>query len=231
MLRTISAAAIGVTMLGATALPASAAPASHPETHSFTLPKVTGIKVWGSYYQASGKAHVTACMKETASDVFLAVAVFTAFNGNGKHTQDLDLKILSPSKKQVCKSMVTSDTAAMHGDSTSATTNGKSHFGKPKRIYSPPTFAGGPPPRRSARRQRFTLAVMPDAAAASGERVHDRWIDGPMSFGWRGGPRRGPLRSLTVLVLVLVLVLGRGVLGGCRVTSLCWPLSRLCWRR
>lgn len=135
MLRTISAVAIGVTMLGATALPASAAPASHPKTHSFSLSPVTGIKVWGSYYKASGKAHVTVCMKETASDVEFAIAVFSAFKSTGTHSQTLVLKILSPSRKQVCKSIVTSYTGYLYGDSTSATTNGKTHFGKPKRIY------------------------------------------------------------------------------------------------
>jgi hypothetical protein len=135
MLRTISAAAIGAAMLGATALPASAAPASHPKTHSFTLPAVTGIKVWGSYYKASGKAHITACLKETSSDVFIAVAVFTAFGSNVNHHKELDLKIVGQSGKQVCGSLVTTDTASLWGAADSSTANGKNYFGKAHRIY------------------------------------------------------------------------------------------------
>jgi hypothetical protein len=135
MLRTLSAAAIGVAMLGMTALPATAAPAAKPKTHTFTLPPVSGIKVWGSYYTASGKAHITLCAKETASNVDLVVAVATAFNKTASRHQSLSVQILGQSSKQVCKTLVTGDTAHLLGGATSGTTDGKAHIGKIKKIY------------------------------------------------------------------------------------------------
>lgn len=135
MLRTISVAAVGVAMLGVTALPAAAAPASHPKTHTFTLSAVTGIKAWGTYYTASGKAHITACVKETASNVDLASAVLTALNASITRHQSLAVQILGHSGKQVCKTLVTSDTAHLYGIATSGTADGKAHVGKLKKIY------------------------------------------------------------------------------------------------
>jgi hypothetical protein len=135
MLRTVSVAAIGVAMLGVSALPASAAPSSHPKTHTFTLPAVTGLKTWGSYYTASGKAHITACVKETASNVDLASVVLTAMNASITRHQSLAVQILGHSGKQVCKSLVTTDTAHLYGIATSGTTDGKVHIGKLKKFY------------------------------------------------------------------------------------------------
>lgn len=135
MLRTVSAAAIGMAILGVTALPASAAPASHPKTHTFTLPAATGIKAWGTYYTASGKAHITACVKETKSNVDLASAVLTAMNASITRHQSLAVDILGRSGKQVCKSLVTKDTAHLYGIATSGTTDGKVHISKLKKIY------------------------------------------------------------------------------------------------
>lgn len=135
MLRTLSAVAIGVTMLGMTALPAAAAPAAKPKVHNFTLPPVTGIKVWGSHYTASGKAHITLCAKETASNVDLVVAVATAFGATPSRHQSLEVLITRQSSKQVCKTLVTKDTAHLYAGATSGTTDGKAHEGKIKKIY------------------------------------------------------------------------------------------------
>lgn len=137
MLRTFSVAVAGVAMLGVTALglPASATPASYPKTHTFTLPRVTGIKAWGSYYSASGKAHITACVKETASNVDLALVILVAFNASGTRHKDLNVQILGPSSKQSCKTLVTTDTAHLYAIASSGTADGKAHEGKIKRIY------------------------------------------------------------------------------------------------
>lgn len=135
MLRAVSVAAIGAAMLGVTALPASAAPSSHPKTHTFTLPRVTGIKVWGSYYTARGKAHITVCVKETSSNVDLVSAVFTALNAKVTRHQSLAVQILGQTSKQHCKSMVTTDTAHLYAIATSGTTDGKAHIGKLKKLY------------------------------------------------------------------------------------------------
>jgi hypothetical protein len=135
MLRTLSAAAIGVAMLGMSALPAAAAPAAKPKTHTFTLPPVTGIKVWGSYYTTRGKAHITLCVKETASDVDFAQAVATAVNKTASRHQGLAAQILGQTSKQVCKTLVTGDTAHLLAVAASGTTDGKAHVGKFKKIY------------------------------------------------------------------------------------------------
>jgi hypothetical protein len=134
MLRTLSAAAIGAAILGLTALPASAAPASKPKVHTYTLPTVTGIKIWGSYSLADGKASIKLCVKETASDVEFAIAIATAVNASVTKHQGVDIQIIG-SGKQACKSMVTSDTAHLYADATSGTTNGKTYIGKVDKIY------------------------------------------------------------------------------------------------
>lgn len=135
MLRTVSVAAIGMAMLGVTALPASATPAAHPKTHTFTMPAVTGLKAWGTYYTAGGKAHITECVKETRSNVDLASAILTAMNASITRHQSLAVQIFGHSGKQVCKSMVTRDTAHLYGIATSGTTDGKVHISKLKKIY------------------------------------------------------------------------------------------------
>jgi hypothetical protein len=134
MRRTFSVVAIGAAILGLSALPASAAPASHPKVHTFTLPAVTGIHTWGSYSLASGKADITLCVKETASDVDLAVAVAVATNASVSKHQDIQIEVLG-SGKQVCRSMVTRDTAHLYAEATSGTADGKSHMGKDIKIY------------------------------------------------------------------------------------------------
>jgi hypothetical protein len=134
MLRTLSAAVIGAAILGSTTLPAAAAPLSKPKVHAFTLPAVTGIKVWGTYSLAGGKASIKMCVKETASDVGFAVAVATAVNASVTKHQNLEIEIIG-SGKQECKSMVTSDTAHLYADATDGTDNGSSHGGKVIKIY------------------------------------------------------------------------------------------------
>jgi hypothetical protein len=133
-LRVFSVLAIGAAVLGSTALPAAAAPVSHPKVHTFKLPAVTGITVTGSYSFVGGKAHITMCAKENASDVDLVVAVATAVNANVTKHQAIEIEILG-SNKHVCKSLVTSDAAHLYAAATSGTTNGKSHVGKITRIY------------------------------------------------------------------------------------------------
>jgi hypothetical protein len=135
MLRIFSAAAIGVAMLGVAVLPASAAPSSHPKTHTFTVPPVTGIKVWGSYYTVKGKTHVWACVKETASNVDLASVVLTAVNATASRHQGLAVQIIGQFGKQLCKSMVTGDTAHLYALAASGTTDGRAHVGPLRKIY------------------------------------------------------------------------------------------------
>jgi hypothetical protein len=134
MLRAFSVVATGVAVLGLAAPAAFAAPASHPKVHTFTLPAVTGIKVWGSYSFAGGKADIKLCVKETASDVQLALAVATALNAAVTKHQSIEIDILG-SGKQECKSLVTSDTAHLYAVATSGTSDGKTHVGKEIRIY------------------------------------------------------------------------------------------------
>lgn len=134
MLRAFSVIATGAAVLGLTAPAAFAAPVSHPKVHTFTLPAVTGIKVWGSYSFAGGKADIKLCVKETASDVDLAIAVAVAVNAAVTKHQNIGIDILG-SGKQECKSLVTSDTAHLYAIATSGTSDGKSHTGKDIRIY------------------------------------------------------------------------------------------------
>jgi hypothetical protein len=134
MLRVFCAFALGAAALGSTALPASAAPVSHPKVHAFTLPAVTGITVSGSYSFAGGKAHITLCVKENASDVDFAIAVGDATNATVSKHQDIEIEIVGSGKRE-CKSLVTSDTAHLDVVATSGTTDGKSHGGKIKQIY------------------------------------------------------------------------------------------------
>jgi hypothetical protein len=134
VLRTLSAVAIGAALLGLSALPASAAPVSHPKVHTFTLPAVTGLHTWGSYSRVGSKAHITLCVKETASDVDVAVAVAVAMNASVSKHQAIQIEIIG-SGKQECRSLVTSDTAHLYAEATSGTTNGKSHLGKDIKIY------------------------------------------------------------------------------------------------
>src|SRR5580692_9256951 len=129
MLRTFSTIAVGAAILGLTALPASAAPASHPKVHTFTLPAVTGIKTWGSYSFSGGKADIKLCVRETASDVEYALVVATALNASVTKHQSLEAEILG-SGKQVCKSLVTRDTAHLYVTASSATAGGKVSVGK-----------------------------------------------------------------------------------------------------
>jgi hypothetical protein len=134
MLRAFSVVATGVAVLGLAAPAAFAAPVSHPKVHTFTLPAVTGIKVWGSYSFTGGKADITLCAKETASDVEFAIAVATAVNATVSKHQNIEIEILG-SGKQECKSLVTSDTAHLYAAASSGTSDGKSHSGKDIKIY------------------------------------------------------------------------------------------------
>jgi hypothetical protein len=134
IIRVFPVLAIGAAVLGSTALPAAAAPVSKPKVHTFKLPAVTGITVTGTYSFAGGKAHITMCAKENASDVDLVVATATAVNANVTKHQTLGIEIIG-SNKHVCKSLVTSDAAHLYAEATSGTTNGKSHIGKITRIY------------------------------------------------------------------------------------------------
>jgi hypothetical protein len=134
MLRTFSAVAVGAAILGLSAVPASAAPVSHPKVHTFTLPAVTGIRTWGSYSLVGGKAHITLCVKETASDVDLAFAVADAMNAGVTKYQALEAQVIG-SGKQECRSMVSKYTAHLYATATSGTTDGKSHVGKDIKIH------------------------------------------------------------------------------------------------
>jgi hypothetical protein len=134
VVRVLPALVIGAAVLGFTALPASAAAVSHPKVHTFTLPPVTGITVKGSYSLAAGKADITLCVKETASDVQAAFAVATALNGSASKHQDIEIELVG-SGKQACKSMVTSDTASLYVAASSATSDGKTHASKAVKIY------------------------------------------------------------------------------------------------
>jgi hypothetical protein len=134
MLRTLSVTAACAAFLGLGALPASAAPVSHAKVHTFTLPSVTGIKVWGSYTFSGRKADISLCVKETASDVDYALVVATALNYSVTKHQSIEAEIIG-SGKQVCKSLTTNDTAHLYVAASSGTSNGKVHVGKVIRIY------------------------------------------------------------------------------------------------
>ena len=135
MLRTLSAVALGAALLGTSAIPATAAhAAAKPKVHTFTMTGVAGIKTWGSYYTAGGRAHVTLCVKETASNVDLAIGVATALNASASKHQDLSITITG-FRKQVCRSMTSGYTAHLWAEATSGTNDGKAHVGKPKKIY------------------------------------------------------------------------------------------------
>jgi hypothetical protein len=128
------AAVLGLTAFGQSGPAAFAAPASHPKVHTFTLPAVTGVKAWGSYSFAGGKAHITLCAKETASDVDMAIVVGTALNAAATKHQAIEIEIFG-SGKQECKSLATSDSAHLYAVATSGTTDGKAHEGKIVKIY------------------------------------------------------------------------------------------------
>jgi hypothetical protein len=132
--RVLSAVVIGAAVLAVTALPASAAPASHPKKHTFTLPPVTGITVSGSYAFAGGKADISLCAKEDASDVDLVLVVAEAANAAATKHQDIEIEITGSGKHE-CKSLVTSDTAYLYVIASSGTTDGKSHTGKLDKVY------------------------------------------------------------------------------------------------
>jgi len=134
MLRTFSAVAVGAAVLGLTTLPAAAATATHPKVHSFTVPPVSGIKVWGSYSFSGGKADIKLCVKETASDIRYALAVGTAMNATITKHQGIEVQLLG-SDKQACKSTVTSDTAHLYVEAISSTANGRARVGKAHKVY------------------------------------------------------------------------------------------------
>jgi predicted secreted Zn-dependent protease len=130
-MRVLPALAAGAVVLGFTA---PAAFAAHQKVHTFKIPPVTGIAVSGSYSSAGGKADITLCVRETASDVDFAIAIATAVNATVTKHQDIEIEIIGSGQQQ-CKSLETSDSAHLYVTAASGTTDGKSHTGKLIRIY------------------------------------------------------------------------------------------------
>jgi hypothetical protein len=138
VLRKLSAATVGAALLGLTVLPAYAAPVSKLKVHNFTVPSPTGIKAWGSYSFSGGKADITVCVKESASDVDLATVQAVALNAYATKYQSIVARIagMPTPGEQACKSMVTRYTTTLYVIAVSGTTDDdKAHIGKSDKIY------------------------------------------------------------------------------------------------